>query len=596
MWMDSLIFTTLAYAGLPEYGPILKGTLVSRSLVALAATPPLTVYLIWEIRHHGWRFQSLPVLAIFKLGVLEQELKTARRDLAEGAEALRQSEARYIATVEDLPLMVCRFTIEGKLVFANKACADCFSLNPGNLGDTGFLDLIQDGYRDEVDRLLSSLTVEQPTGSIEFPVLLDEDPAPWHRWTLQALFSWDRRTSTFQAIGEDITRDRVLDNQFRHGEKMRAVGQLAGGIAHDFNNILTAIMGNAELARDALEDPEPSMQFIRDGLEQIERSGNRAADLTRQLLMFGRRDVSKPEVLDLNQVLRDMEKILLRVITENIELRVTCAPKPCHVLADSSQIEQVIMNLAVNARDAMPDGGQLDLETSLVELDAQYARNHPGSHPGPHVLLAVSDNGEGIKKEHQERLFEPFFTTKPKDQGTGLGLAMVYGIVQRFGGHLRVYSEYGHGSTFKVYWPITEATEPDQEKEPLAPAAGGSETILVCEDEDGVRRLTVLQLREAGYTVIEADNGDQALRLAAEADRPVDLLVTDVIMPHMDGKTLSRDLATISPGLKTLFVSGYTAHAIARHGVLDQGLDFIEKPFSRKALLARVRKILDSTI
>jgi len=594
MWMDSLIFITLAFGNTPDYWPILKGTLVSRSLVALAATPPLTIYLIWEIRSHGWRFESLPVLGIFKLGDLEQKLKSARSDLVKGAEALRESEARYQASVEDMPLMICRFVPDGGLVFANKACANCFSLDPDKLEGVNFLSFVAEGREREVDELLSGLNTEHPTETVDFPVMLSDDPQPWHQWTIRALFGWDRRTIAFQAIGQDITRERFLENQFRHGEKMRAVGQLAGGIAHDFNNILTAILGNAELSLDALEEPESNQKFVREGLEQIERSGRRAADLTRQLLMFSRRDVSRPEVFDLNQVMRDMEKILPRVISEDIELKVVCSREPCYILADASQLEQVIMNLAVNARDAMPGGGLLDLETHLVDRDEQYARNHPGSQPGPHVLLAVSDNGEGIRKEHQERLFEPFFTTKPKDQGTGLGLATVYGIVQRFGGHVRVYSELGHGSTFKVYWPRTEAEESQPEDEEALLVSGGSETILVCEDEDSVRRLTVLQLREAGYTVIEAENGDHALRKAAELDLSVDLLVTDVIMPYMDGKTLSEELHVLNPGLKTLFVSGYTAHAIARHGVLDKGLDFIEKPFSRMTLLTRVRRILSS--
>ncbi len=594
MWMDSLIFITLAFGGSPDYWPILKGTLVSRSIVALAVTPPLTLYLAWEIRRHGWRFESLPVLAIFKLGNLERELNTARSDLVKGAEALRESEDRYQASVEDMPLMICRFVPDGGLIYANKGCASCFFLDSDELEGVDFLSFVVENKRREVDDLLSGLTVDHPTETIDFPVMLGDDPQPWHRWTIRALFGWDRRTIAFQAIGQDITRERVLENQFRHGEKMRAVGQLAGGIAHDFNNILTAILGNAELALNALEDPEPSLQFIRDGLEQVERSGRRAADLTRQLLMFSRRDSSQPEVLDLCRVLRDMEKMLLRVISEDIELKVVCSEDSGNILADSSQLEQVIMNLAVNARDAMPGGGMLDLETHLVNLDEQYARNHPGSQPGPHVMLAVSDNGEGIRKEHMERLFEPFFTTKTKDKGTGLGLATVYGIVQRFGGHVRVYSEFGHGTTVKVYWPLTESQESRQDDPEADLVEGGSETILVCEDEDGVRRLTVLQLREAGYTVIEAENGDQALRQVAEVDIPVDMLVTDVIMPYMDGKTLSEELTLAHPGMKTLFVSGYTAHAIARHGVLDKGLDFIEKPFSRNTLLMRVRKILNS--
>ena len=594
MWMDSLIFITLAFGDSPNYWPLLQGTLVSRSIVALAATPPLTFYLIWETRRHGWRFDSLPVLAIFRPGDLERELKTVRSDLVKGVEALRESEDRYRASVEDMPLMICRFDPDGGLVYANKACLHCFFLAPDDLAGVDFLSFVAESSRREVDDLLSRLTVDLPTETIDFPVMLGDDLQPWHRWTIRALFGWDRRTIAFQAIGQDISRERFLENQFRHGEKMRAVGQLAGGIAHDFNNILTAILGNAELALDALEGPEPSMQFVREGLQQVERSGRRAADLIRQLLMFSRRDVSSPEVLDLNRTLLDLEKMLLRVISENIELKVVCSKEPGHVLADASQLEQVIMNLVVNARDAMPGGGLLDLETRIVYLDEQYARDHPGSQPGPHVILTVSDNGEGIRKEHMERLFEPFFTTKTKDQGTGLGLATVYGIVQRFGGHVRVYSEFGRGTTVKVYWPLTESQSSRPDDTEADVAEGGSETILVCEDEDGVRRLAVLQLREAGYTVIEAENGDQALRRIAENDIPIDLLITDVIMPYLDGKSLSEELTASRPGLKTLFVSGYTAHTIVRHGILDQGLDFIEKPFSRHTLLTQVRRVLES--
>jgi len=596
MWMDSIIYATLAFGNAPNYWSILKGMLVSRSIVAMAATPPLTAYLIWEIRHYGWTFGSLPVLAIFKLGELERELKTARKDLVKGAEALRESEDRYLASVEDMPMMICRFLADGDLVYANKAFGQCFSVDPDDLSGVDFLSLVSEGNRSEVDDLLSRLSVDDPTESIEFPVMLGGDSPPWHRWTIRALFGWNRRTIAFQAIGQDITREQFLEHQYRHGEKMRAVGQLAGGIAHDFNNILTAILGNAELAAGALDDPEPSHKFIREALEQVERSGRRAADLTRQLLMFSRRDASNPEVLDLSQVLKDMEKMLPRVISENITLKITCAEEPGFVLADASQMEQVVMNLAVNARDAMPDGGMLDLETRLENLDDHYVRNHPGSQPGPHVVLAVSDNGEGIRKEILDRLFEPFFTTKPKDKGTGLGLATVYGIVQRFGGHVHVYSELGHGTTFKVYLPLAEPKESRTGGiTDISPAPGGSETILLCEDEDSVRRLAVLQLRDAGYSVMEAENGDQALSQIAEADVPFDLLVTDVIMPHMDGRTLSRELEAEYPGLKTLFISGYTANAIARHGILEKGVEFIEKPFNRNTLLSRVRKILDNS-
>ena len=594
MWMDSLIFITLAFGDSPGYWSTLKGTLVSRSVVALLATPVLTMYLAWEIKRHGWRFQSLPALAIFKLGELERELRTARHNLVKSTEELQRVEDRYEASVEDMPLMVCHFATDGQVVYGNKVFVECFSLEPGEITQVDFLSLVTESHRQELDGLLAGLDVHTPTATIEVPVMLGEDPQHWQRWFIRAFFQWDGRTSTFQAFGQDITQERFLEYQLRHGEKMRAVGQLAGGIAHDFNNILTAILGNAELALGSLEDVDSPDPFIREGLQQIEKSGRRAADLTRQLLMFSRRDQSSPEVLDLNQVLRGMEKMLPRVISEDIALKVDYAEKPATILADSSQLEQVIMNLAVNARDAMPGGGMLDLEARHVELDGLYAKTHPGAQPGPYVMLAVTDNGEGINPANMERLFEPFFTTKTKDKGTGLGLATVYGIVQGFGGHVRVYSEVGHGTTFKVYLPATESAESRRGEAAKDRPPGGNETLLVCEDEDSVRRLTVLQLRDAGYNVFEAENGEEALRQAAETEKTIDLLVTDVIMPQMGGQTLSRELSEAYPGLKTLFISGYTAQSVGRHGHLDENLLFIEKPFSRNALLSRVREILDS--
>jgi PAS domain S-box-containing protein len=594
MWMDSLIFITLAFGDSPSFWPTLKGTLVSRSVVALIATPVLTLYLIWEIKRHGWKFRSLPALALFKLGDLERELKSARHDLVKSNEELQQVEDRYEASVEDMPLMVCHFEPDGSVVFGNRVFAESFSLEPDKIAEVDFLSLVTESHRQEVDALLAGLTVQKPTATIEIPVMLGEDPQHWQRWFIRAFFKWDRKTTAFQAFGQDITQERFLEHQLRHGEKMRAVGQLAGGIAHDFNNILTAILGNAELAIGAMEDAEPDEKFVKEGLQQIEKSGRRAADLTRQLLMFSRRDQSSPEVLDLNQVLRGMEKMLPRVISEDISLNVSFAEKPATILADASQLEQVIMNLAVNARDAMSGGGMLDLEARHVVLDELYAKSHPGAQPGPYVILAVTDNGEGISRENMERLFEPFFTTKTKEKGTGLGLATVYGIVQRFGGHVRVYSEVGHGTTFKVYWPATESAESRQDRSGTDRPGGGQETVLVCEDEDSVRRLTVLQLRDAGYTVFEAENGEQALSMAAETQTPIDLLLTDVIMPQMGGQTLSQELSAVYPTLKTLFVSGYTAQTVGRHGLLDENLAFIEKPFSRNALLSKVREILDS--
>ena len=607
MSVDSLVFITLAFGDLPAYMDILKGTLVSRAFVALFATPPLTLYLQYETSRHGWQPKSRPVLALFMAEDLERELQSARRGLLEGAEALRRSEERYVATVADLPLMICRFLPDGRLTYANKAYGRCFGLRAKDATGTPFLEILPAPERKELEGLLARLTAENPTGSLEFTVPVEVDlqaPAPEarHRWTIRARRDMDGALVAYQAIGEDITKVRLLEKQLGRGEKMRAIGQLAGGIAHDFNNILTAILGNAELARGAMEDHgELDHDFIIESLDQIERGGTRAAALTRQLLMFSRQDISQSKTLDLNDILQEMERMLLRVISEDITLRLTRYPHPLIISADAGQLEQVIMNLVVNARDAMPDGGRLDLETSRVALDRNYVEENPEATAGPHAVLSISDSGTGISQENLERLFEPFFTTKEPDKGTGLGLATVYGIVKRFGGHIKVYSEPGRGTIFKILWPEHRADVGESRFDGLSDPAeterpGGDEMILVCEDEESVRRLTVLQLKEAGYRVLAAGHGEEALELARSSARPIDLLVTDVIMPHMNGRELSDILTAGSPRLKTLFVSGYTADTIARHGVMVQGSAFLEKPFSRGALLRIVRKTLHSVL
>ena len=398
----------------------------------------------------------------------------------------------------------------------------------------------------------------------------------------------------FIAVGRDITEKADLEAQLRHSQKMEAVGQLAGGMAHDFNNILTAIVGNVELVRGELDGACQPGGLLHEGIQQIERSALRAAGLTRQLLAFSRHQVTRPESVDLNETLADMEKMLRRLIAENIELRVIVAPGLSCTCADPGQIGQVIMNLVVNARDAMPEGGKLTLETANVVVDEAYAATQADAHPGPHVVLAVSDTGCGMDAGTQERIFEPFFTTKPTGQGTGLGLATVYGIVRQSGGHITVHSEPGQGTTFKILLPAGEASGEQhhtQTCESVMPT--GTETVLVCEDDRAVRELTVRVLHEAGYQVISAENGEVALQLAAECDRRIDLLVTDVIMPGMDGKRLADALAAATPGLRILFVSGYTANVLARHGVLNERTDFLEKPFARGSLLRRVRAVLD---
>jgi signal transduction histidine kinase len=378
--------------------------------------------------------------------------------------------------------------------------------------------------------------------------------------------------------------------QLEQAQKMDAIGRLAGGVAHDFNNLLTVILGRTDILMHPLKPEDP----LRRGIELIQRTARRAADLTRQLLAFSRKQVLEAVVLDLNAVTTDMKDLLGRLIGEDIALVTTPSPDLGRVKADRGQIEQVIMNLAVNARDAMPQGGHLILETENVDLDAEYVRRHVGARPGPHVMLAVSDSGVGIPREIQPHIFEPFFTTKEQGKGTGLGLATVYGIVKQSGGYLEVDSEPGRGTTFRIYLPRVDATAPAAERSTRPAAAdGGTETILLVEDEEGVRELARDILRASGYTVIEARNGAEALLLCERHQGPLDLLLTDVVMPRMSGRELAERLAPLRPDLSVLYMSGYTDDAVIRHGVLGAGTAFLQKPFTPSALISRVRETLD---
>ncbi len=385
---------------------------------------------------------------------------------------------------------------------------------------------------------------------------------------------------------------RNLEAQLRQAQKMEAIGQLAGGVAHDFNNILTAILGNVELARAQL--PADQESGLQEDLDQIERSANRAASLTRQLLAFSRRQIAQPRHINLNDTLTDMEQMLRRLLTEHIALHFKPGADLHTVHVDPGHIEQVLMNLVVNARDAMPDGGDLTIETANAILDADYAAARAEVRPGEYVVLSVSDTGTGMDAQTAERVFEPFFTTKAMGQGTGLGLSTVYGIIKQAGGHVAVYTEPARGATFRVYLPAAASgAEPAGRTAPVPKAAGGHETILLCEDDNSVRTLAQTILEQAGYVVLSAANGREARAIAAEHAGAIDILVTDVIMPDMNGRELATALKAQHRRLRTLYISGYTANVIAHHGVLDDGVEFLEKPFTRAMLLARVRGLLD---
>lgn len=411
------------------------------------------------------------------------------------------------------------------------------------------------------------------------------------RVTISAIYDESHQIVNYVAVKQDISDLVLLEEQLRQSQKMEAIGQLAGGVAHDFNNLLTAINGYSALALQRLEDGHP----IKSYLEEVKKAGDRAANLTRQLLAFGRKQILQPLALNLNSVVADMNKMLRRLIGEDIVLTAKLDPDVGKVMADPGQIEQVLVNLIVNARDAMPRGGDLTIETENVELDEEYGSKHVEVAPGKYVLLAVSDTGDGMAEEVRRRIFEPFFTTKEKGKGTGLGLSTVYGIVKQSGGNVTVYSEPGKGTTFKVYLPQVESgtREPKETVVEAAPL-GGSETVLLVEDEEVVRGLARRILEQAGYSVVEAGKADEALRFCEEHAAEINLLLTDIVMPEMSGKELADKLRSQCPDLKMLFMSGYTDEAIVHHGVLDSDVGFIQKPFTPAALVKKLREVLDS--
>jgi signal transduction histidine kinase len=409
---------------------------------------------------------------------------------------------------------------------------------------------------------------------------------PCHRSSLlQAL---QAAAAQHRLLVEDESKQAQLEEHLRQAQKMEAIGQLAGGVAHDFNNLLTVINGfsGVVLGQLALDDP------LRDPVEQIAKAGERAAQLTQQLLAFSRRQPLAPQELDPREVVVDLEKMLRRLIGEDVELRIALQPGTGCVRVDGGQLQQVVLNLVVNARDAMPGGGQITIELTEVDLDDGYAGQHPMP-AGPYVMLAVTDTGHGMDAATQARIFEPFFTTKEPGKGTGLGLSTVYGIVKQSGGDVWVHSEPGQGTTFKVYLPRVSSA---------APAAGslpttlpqGSETLLVVEDADAVRALITRVLRETGYTVLEAESGDRALAVVADHAGPIHLLLTDVIMPGMSGLDLVARLEDLRPGTRALYMSGYTGDAIVRHGLFEPGLHLLQKPFSAATLAGAVRAVLDA--
>jgi len=520
-------------------------------------------------------------------------LHVVARDLTErkqAEEALRRSEADYRGLAEHAPLGIYRSTVDGRLVAVNRTMLTMLGYDSAE--ELRGLTIQDHVYADPEER---ARAVRENADQ-------DEDLADvtWKRrdgtpLTVQLHVRTVRNAAGaaefYEGFVENVTEQRNVEAQFRQAQKMEAVGRLAGGVAHDFNNLLTVITTDSDLLLGDLDPDDPR----RADVEDIRDAALSAAALTRQLLAFSRKQVLQPRVLNLTEVIAALEKMLRRLIGEDVVISFTLAPDLGPVRADPGQIEQVILNLAVNARDAMPSGGQFLIATSNVDLDEVYLNGHADATPGRHVMIELRDTGIGMDAATQARIFEPFFTTKEPGKGTGLGLATVYGIVKQTGGFVNVYSEPGLGTTFKIYLPRTDEPADTMDGAPGAQhPRGGHETVLVVEDDALLRKAAVAVLEKSGYRVLPAPDGHAALELARELPGEIHLLLTDLIMPGMPGRALSEALMAIRPGVRVLFMSGYSDDTVLRNGVLEAGVAFLPKPFNADALARKVREVLDA--
>lgn len=504
-------------------------------------------------------------------------------------ENLRLSEEKLRQFFENAPIYCYMISPEGIILDINKSALNTLGYTKEELIGKSFLTIYAPDYHSKAIENLETWRTRGRVDDVEMEILTKKGERRRVILSADAVRDKDGRILHSISVQRDITERRSLEEQLRQAQKMEAIGRLAGGIAHDFNNILSVIKGTSQLLLMDLREGDP----LYTNLREIEGAADRAAALTCQLLAFSRKQILEMRVLDLNMVIKNLEKMLRRIIGEDIELVTFLSEDLGRVKADPSQIEQAIINLVVNARDAMPKGGKLTIETMNVELDEVYVRRHIGVKPGSYVMLAISDTGIGMTKEVQERIFEPFFTTKEMGRGTGLGLSTVYGIVNQVGGNIWVYSEPGEGSTFKIYLPRVDEPIYERREEEQKEVPWGSETVLVIEDEETVRRLAVRLLKRQGYKVLEASNGGEAFILCERYSDPIHLILTDVVMPGVSGRELAERLQKIHPEAKVLYMSGYTDNVILHHGILEQGLSFIQKPFTLEALARKVRQMLD---
>ncbi len=532
-----------------------------------------------EIHSHDHLFEARPARVVMSLDVTER---------VRAEQALRLSEARYRDLFENANDLITAVDLDGRLTAVNEAFVQATGYSREELIGKPLAELVPEEGRSAVSTARRE-KLDGAESTVYDSELLARDGRLIRIEVSSRLIFDDGRPVGTEAICRDISDRLQLEEQLRQAQRLEAIGRLAGGVAHDFNNLLTVISGYTEtLLEESDRSSEPE-------LTQIAAAADRAAILTRQLLAFSRRQVLQPRVLELNGVVEGITPMLSRLIGEDLELVASLDPTVDRVLADPNQVEQVLLNLAVNARDAMPAGGVLTIRTANVELDDEYVAHHGESNPGPHVMLSISDTGTGMDADTLSHVFEPFFTTKSVGTGTGLGLATVYGIVKQSGGSIWVYSEVGKGTTFKVYLPVTESALPlEAPRDARLPGPTGSETILLAEDEEPLRRLTATLLERHGYVVIAAESANEALIIAEENSRRIDLLLTDLIMPGLSGAAVAERVTELVPGVKVLFMSGYADNIVVRNGNLAPGAAFLEKPFSATDLAAKVRETLDN--
>jgi PAS domain S-box-containing protein len=513
-------------------------------------------------------------------------------DRKRAEQEFRQSQQKLRIHFEHTPLAVVEWDTQLRITEWSPSAERAFGYSRQEVIGRDASFLVPPALRPHVDKMGRELLAREGGTRSTNDNLTKDGRTISCEWYNTPLVDESGQVLGVASLVQDVTERVALEERLRQSQKMEAVGRLAGGVAHDFNNLLTVIMGYSQILTDGL----PAVSRLKDATAQIRSAADRAAGITRQLLAFSRKQVLSPRIIDLNDVMLNLDSMLRRLIGEDIEVLTVPGRELGAVKADPGQIEQVIMNLALNSRDAMPNGGKLTLETENMELDESYAREHEPLRPGRYVMLAVSDTGTGMSPETQAHIFEPFFTTKEVGKGTGLGLSMVYGIVKQSGGYIWVYSEPNRGTTFKIYLP--RADQPAEavgavEKRP-AGVQRGTETILLVEDDAQLRALTSSVLAHCGYKVLSAPGTEEGIALCRENHRDIHLLVTDVIMPGMNGRQLAEQVKQISPRTKVLYVSGYTSNAIVHYGVLDPGLSFLPKPFSLSALIAKVREVLDA--